>query len=76
MSALKTWLGELQLSGYGVDTIMGQKRILRKDGRIVWVEVVPGGYKVAITYRYTRTENKFDSFDDMADWVNEKLREP
>ena len=75
MSALKTWLGELALAGYSVAERDGWVWIQGKSSLTIWVEPLDKDYTVSWAQGVGRGFKKtFDTFDEMADWVNEKLR--
>ena len=78
MSELTTWLGELKLSGYSVkvwkkDSILVRKRRtslnlwLSDCGRRGWLVMWVEGYP-------PERARRFQDFDEMADFVEQKLR--
>jgi hypothetical protein len=74
-SELTTWLGELKLAGYKVIELYGWYWIQGKSSLTVWIVPTDEGYKVSWAQGVGRGFKKtFASFDEMADWVGDKLR--
>jgi hypothetical protein len=80
---LETWVGELKLAGYRVRKLtqmMGGKPVYSISHGIVTVlvqpRVVPFDWPWSVlALEGPREINKdFDSFEEMAEWVNEMLR--
>lgn len=75
MSELETWLGELKLAGYSAVEKDGWYWIQGKSSLTIWIVPIDEGYKVSWAQGVGRGfSKKFASFDEMADWVGDKLR--
>jgi hypothetical protein len=77
MGSLDTWLKELRLSGYRVTTMPGTHWITVPRATLLLTvdSNAPEGWRVKIYQGSGRAKSKiFTEFQDMADFVNEKLR--